>query len=49
MGFIFFKIISFNYNGKLKSSEILLNKFGNFKLIRRSENIDDYLNTIIFE
>ena len=37
--------MDYNYNGKLKSSEILLNQDGTFKLIRRAETPKDYFAT----
>lgn len=38
--------MGFQYNGKLRSAEYLMNSNG-IKLIRRKENINDYLETII--
>jgi len=40
--------MGFNYNGKLRSAEILLNKDGSFKQIRRAETLDDYFATLDF-
>lgn len=40
--------MGFNYNGKLRSAEILLRKDGSFVQIRRAETIDDYLSTLDF-
>ena len=37
--------MGYNYNGKLKSAEILLNEDGSFKLIRRAETPKDYFQT----
>ena len=37
--------MGYNYNGKLKSAEVLLKEDGSFKLIRRPETIKDYLAT----
>ncbi len=37
--------MGYNYNGKLRSAEILLKKDGSFRLIRRAETIDDYFAT----
>ncbi len=37
--------MGYNYNGKLKSAEILLKKDGSFKLIRRAETPKDYFAT----
>ncbi|MCL5969902.1 MAG: diaminopimelate decarboxylase [Patescibacteria group bacterium] len=41
--------MGFNYNGKLRSAELLLTKAGNVKLIRRAETIDDYFATLDFK
>lgn len=38
--------MGYNYNGKLRSSEILLSADGSFRLIRRAETIDDYFATL---
>jgi len=37
--------MGYNYNGKLRSAEILLKENGNFELIRRAETVDDYFAT----
>ena len=37
--------MGYNYNGKLKSAEILLKEDGSFKLIRRAETPKDYFAT----
>lgn len=37
--------MGYNYNGKLKSAEILLREDGSFKLIRRAEEPKDYFST----
>lgn len=37
--------MGYNYNGKLRSAEILLQQDGTFRLIRRAETIDDYFAT----
>ena len=37
--------MGYNYNGKLRSAEVLLKEDGSFKLIRRAETIKDYLAT----
>lgn len=37
--------MGYNYNGKLKSAEILLNEDGSYKLIRRAETPKDYFAT----
>ena len=41
--------MGFNYNGKLRSAELLLKEDGSVKLIRRAETLDDYFATQIFE
>lgn len=41
--------MGFNYNGKLRSAEILLNGDGSFVQIRRAETVDDYFATLDFE
>ncbi|WP_370572778.1 diaminopimelate decarboxylase [Methanomethylovorans sp.] len=38
--------MGFNYNGKLRSAEILLRPDGNFVQIRRAETVDDYFATL---
>ncbi len=40
--------MGYNYNGKLRSAEILLNEDGSFDLIRRAETINDYFATFNF-
>ncbi|MGI6214169.1 MAG: diaminopimelate decarboxylase, partial [Christensenellales bacterium] len=40
--------MGYNYNGKLRSSEILLEPDGSFKLIRRAETPKDYFATFNF-
>ncbi len=40
--------MGFNYNGKLRSAELLLKADGDVELIRRAETIDDYLATLDF-
>ena len=37
--------MGYNYNGKLKSAEILLKQDGSFELIRRAETPKDYFST----
>ena len=37
--------MGYNYNGKLKSAEILLREDGSFDLIRRAETPKDYFAT----
>ena len=41
--------MGFNYNGKLKSAELLLRENGEVKLIRRAETLEDYFCTLDFE
>ncbi len=41
--------MGFNYNGKLKSAELLLRKNGDVAEIRRAETIEDYFATLNFE
>ncbi len=40
--------MGFNYNGKLRSAELLLKTDGTVELIRRAETIDDYFATMRF-
>lgn len=40
--------MGFNYNGKLRSAELLLKEDGAVELIRRAETIEDYFSTMIF-
>lgn len=40
--------MGFNYNGKLRSAELLLQSDGSVQLIRRAETIDDYFATLKF-
>lgn len=40
--------MGYNYNGKLRSAEILLKENGDFKLIRRAEEPKDYYATFDF-
>jgi diaminopimelate decarboxylase len=40
--------MGFNYNGKLRSAELLLKEDRSVELIRRAETIDDYFATAIF-
>jgi diaminopimelate decarboxylase len=40
--------MGFNYNGKLRSAELLMQENGKVKLIRRAETIDDYFATLNF-
>ena len=41
--------MGFNYNGKLRSSELLLRENGDVVEIRRAETVDDYFSTLDFE
>lgn len=38
--------MGFNYNGKLRSAEVLLKEDGSTELIRRAETLDDYFATL---
>jgi diaminopimelate decarboxylase len=40
--------MGFNYNGKLRSAELLLRENGEVMQIRRAETVDDYLATLDF-
>ncbi len=41
--------MGYNYNGKLRSAELLLRENGSVKLLRRAETPEDYFSTMIFE
>ena len=41
--------MGFNYNGKLRSSELLLQQNGKVRMIRRAETVEDYLATLAFD
>ena len=41
--------MGYNYNGKLRSAELLLREDGAVKLIRRAETPEDYFSTMIFD
>jgi diaminopimelate decarboxylase len=41
--------MGFNYNGKLRSAELLLREDGSIALIRRAETVEDYFATLDFE
>ena len=41
--------MGFNYNGKLRSVELLLREDGSVVQIRRAETIEDYFATLDFE
>ena len=38
--------MGYNYNGKLKSAELLLREDGSVVMIRRAETVDDYFATL---
>jgi diaminopimelate decarboxylase len=40
--------MGYNYNGKLRSGEIMLRSDGSFELIRRPETAEDYFATVIW-
>jgi diaminopimelate decarboxylase len=40
--------MGYNYNGKLRSAEVLLTSSGDYKLIRRAETPADYFATFDF-
>lgn len=40
--------MGFNYNGKLRSAEFLMQQNGSFKMIRRAETVDDHFATLSF-
>ena len=41
--------MGYNYNGKLRSAEVLLREDGSTRLIRRAETPEDYFATLIFD
>ena len=41
--------MGYNYNGKLRSAELLLQEDGRVKMIRRAETLEDYFATLDFE
>jgi diaminopimelate decarboxylase len=41
--------MGYNYNGKLRSAELLLREDGSVKLIRRAETPEDYFSTMIWD
>ncbi|MBE5808308.1 MAG: diaminopimelate decarboxylase [Clostridiales bacterium] len=41
--------MGYNYNGRLRSAEVLLNEDGSFRLIRRAETLSDYFATLCFD
>jgi diaminopimelate decarboxylase len=40
--------MGFNYNGKLRSAELLLKSDGSVEQIRRAETLEDYFGTLDF-
>ena len=40
--------MGYNYNGKLRSAEVLLREDGSAELIRRAETAEDYFATMVF-
>ena len=40
--------MGYNYNGKLRSAELLLQEDGSVKMIRRAETPEDYFATLDF-
>ena len=38
--------MGYNYNGKLRSAELLLKEDGSVELIRRGETVEDYFRTL---
>ena len=40
--------MGYNYNGKLRSAELLLKEDGSVELIRRAETLEDYFRTVIW-
>ena len=40
--------MGFQYNGKLRSAELLLQEDGSFRMIRRAETLADYFATLDF-
>ena len=40
--------MGYNYNGKLRSAEVLLHPDGSFQMIRRAETAADYFATLDF-
>ena len=41
--------MGFQYNGKLRSAELLLAADGSVRQIRRAETVDDYFATLDFD
>ena len=40
--------MGYNYNGKLRSAELLLRRDGTVELIRRAETLEDYFRTLVW-
>lgn len=40
--------MGYNYNGKLRSAELLLKEDGSVELIRRAETMEDYFSTLVW-
>ena len=40
--------MGYNYNGKLRSAELLLRQDGSVELIRRAETVEDYFRTLVW-
>ena len=40
--------MGYNYNGKLRSAELLLKEDGSVELIRRAETVEDYFSTLVW-
>ena len=40
--------MGYNYNGKLRSAELLLQEDGSVRMIRRAETPEDYFATLIW-
>ena len=40
--------MGYNYNGKLRSGEVLLRRDGTFEVIRRAETVEDYFATLVW-
>lgn len=43
------RAMGFNYNGKLRSAEILVSADGSLRCIRRAETLADYFSTLVFD
>ena len=41
--------MGYNYNGRLRSAEVLLREDGSTKLIRRAETVEDYFATLVWD